>query len=102
MKDDLKDLDYTRHLLVISYKSGRAFAFWVYRMDYEESYGRKSINWDEARDAYTSSEIRSQLISQDIALMNEPLQIANDFDDIESIWVAQTIEGKDGFKPKGE
>ncbi|QHJ74365.1 hypothetical protein OLCHANIL_00146 [Vibrio phage V05] len=103
MAEEVKDYD--RAVVVINYKSGRAVAFWVYRFEYEQAMRGASLTWQGAHDpldSEESNELRERLARQNIALLEDPVKLATDVSDIESVWVAERYLGQDGEIPEDE
>ncbi|AAQ64251.1 hypothetical protein KVP40.0182 [Vibrio phage KVP40] len=103
MAEEVKDYD--RAVVVINYKSGRAVAFWVYSFTHEETMRGASVEWHSATnplDEKESNELRERLARQNIALLEDPVRLATDVSDIESIWVAERYLGQDGEIPEDE
>ena len=97
--------DYNRAVVAINYKSGRSVAFWVYSFTHEETRLGASVEWHSANDPLEpeeSNELRERLARQNIALLEDPVRLATDVSDIESIWVAERYLGQDGEIPEDE
>ncbi len=93
--------DYSRAVIVVNYKSGNSVAFWTYRF----SYSPQSVSWHAAANPYDEKEsnaLRERLALMRIALLEDPVKLATDIVDIESVWVAERYLGEEGEIPEDE